>query len=139
MQALTIAEVIFDGWTAGSVSLVIWTFRVFQSKFADEADVLADWVLSRTINEYLPYGTYTFGSRSLSELSLLRKASIDQREAVRNKELQRQRDAQSRPPEKASRDLTAQFDDVTSRQQRRSFLRAPIHEVHTKLASRPLI
>lgn len=105
VRALTIAEVILDGWTAGSVSPVIWTFRVFQSKFADQADVLADWVLSRTANEYLPYGTYNFGARSLSQLSLFREASIERREAVRNKELQRQRDAQSRRAEKATRDL----------------------------------
>jgi hypothetical protein len=88
VRALTIAEVVLDGWTAGSVSPVIWTFRVFQSKFADQADVLADWVLSRTINEYLPYGTYNFGERSRSELSLFRKAESERRAVVRNTELQ---------------------------------------------------
>jgi hypothetical protein len=105
VRALTIAGVILDGWTAGSVSPVIWTFRVFQSKFAEQADVLADWVLSRTVNQYLPYGTHNFGARSLSQLSLLRKASNERREAVRNTELQLQRDAQSRRAEKATRDL----------------------------------
>ena len=105
VRALTIAEVILDGWAAGSASPVIWTFRVFQSKFADQADVLAGWVLSRTANEYLPYGTSNFGARSLSQLSLFRKASSERREAARNKELQRQRDAQSRRAEKATRDL----------------------------------
>jgi hypothetical protein len=105
VRSLTIAEVILDGWTAGSVSPVIWTFRVFQSKFADKADVLADWVLPRTVNQYLPYGKHNFGARSLSQLNLLRKASIERREAVQNNELQRQRDAQSRRAEKATRDL----------------------------------
>jgi hypothetical protein len=105
VRALTIAEVILDGWTAGSVSPVIWTYRVFQLKFADQANVLADWVLSRTANEYLPYGTSNFGARSVSQLSLFRKASSERREAVRNKELQRQLDAQSRRAERATRDL----------------------------------
>jgi hypothetical protein len=105
VRALTVAEVILDGWTAGSVSPVIWTFRVFQLKFADQADVLADWVLSRTVNQYLPYGRHNFGARSRSELSLLRKASEERRKAVHDKELQRQRDAQSRRTEKATRDL----------------------------------
>ena len=72
VRALTIAEVILDGWTASSVSPVIWTFRVFQLRFADQANILADCVLSRTANEYLPYGTSSFGARSVSQLSLFR-------------------------------------------------------------------
>ena len=44
-------------WSGGSVSAVIWCFRMFASKFPELADDLAEWIVRHNSNSYLPYGS----------------------------------------------------------------------------------
>lgn len=55
-----------SGWGGGSVSAVIWVFRILQRRFPSRSDEVADWVLANTRNEYLPFGGQNFGARSLA-------------------------------------------------------------------------
>lgn len=51
----------------GSTASVIWTFRVVESRCPELADELADWILQRTKNRYLPYGSDNLGATSLQQ------------------------------------------------------------------------
>jgi len=81
IRGLTIAEKIFN-WTGGSVSAVIWTFRSLQNRDIELANTLADWILKKTNNPWVPFGTQNHGAKSLDEYSSLVKshnAKINQR------------------------------------------------------------
>jgi hypothetical protein len=54
-------------WCGGSVASVIWVYRRYESRFPDRADELADWVLARSENPYLPFGRMRAGARSVAE------------------------------------------------------------------------
>ena len=65
-RGLTIAEN-HHHWIGGSVSAVIWTFRRLQERDPAVADEVADWILPRTRNPWVPYGSQNHGARSFEE------------------------------------------------------------------------
>jgi hypothetical protein len=66
VKGLTLAE-LHNRWAGGSVSSVIWTFRELGRRSAEFNDELADWILARTNNPYVPFGTQNHGAKSLAE------------------------------------------------------------------------
>jgi len=54
-------------WCGGSVAGVIWAFRRYEARFPDNAPELADWVLARSENPFVPFGRMRAGSRSIAE------------------------------------------------------------------------
>ena len=70
VRGLTLAEKLLR-WSGGSVSAIIWTFREVESRDYEAAQKLADWVLRRTNNPYVPFGGQNHGAKSLSDYRLL--------------------------------------------------------------------
>jgi len=66
VRGLTIAELELQ-WYGGSVASTIWVFRNYESRFPDKADDLADWVLARSENPYVPFGRMRGSARSIAE------------------------------------------------------------------------
>ncbi|HEX3626632.1 MAG TPA: hypothetical protein VH280_14550 [Verrucomicrobiae bacterium] len=66
VRGLTVAELELK-WYGGSVASVIWIFRNYESRFPDRADELADWILARSKNPYVPYGRMRGSARSVAE------------------------------------------------------------------------
>ena len=66
-KGLTRAE-FYHNWPGGSAAAVIWTFRVFEARCPEEVNHMADWILQRTKNSYLPYGDYSSWSYFLCPL-----------------------------------------------------------------------
>src|ERR1039458_527089 len=66
VRGLTAAESELH-WSGGSVASVIWVYRRYESRFPDRAEELADWVLARSENRYVPYGRMRAGARSVAE------------------------------------------------------------------------
>jgi hypothetical protein len=78
-KGLTIMESNFDDWFNGSVSPIIWIFRTVQGKNERMGNDLVDWILPRTRNPYVPFGSQNYGARSLAEYhqkNLLHKEMI---------------------------------------------------------------
>ena|SRR6056297_1652653 len=65
-KGLVLAE-LRHRWIGGSVAAAIWTFREVESRDTLVADELADWILPRTRNSYLPYGSNNHGTSSAKE------------------------------------------------------------------------
>ncbi len=63
-RGLTLAES-GNGWIGGSVAAAIWTFRQVEKRDPTLADELANWVLPRTLNPWVPYGRQNHGARSV--------------------------------------------------------------------------
>ena len=106
IKGLVTAENVLH-WCGGSVSAVIWTYRSLSQR-TDRAtsDELADWILKRTGNPYLPFGSQNFSARSLAEY---RDASCLHQETIslgldRDKN-QEERAKQERPLRKRQREL----------------------------------
>lgn len=66
VRGLTIAEMELD-WYGGSVAGVIWVFRNYESRFPKESNELADWVLARSENPFVPFGRMRGSVRSVAE------------------------------------------------------------------------
>lgn len=82
----------------GSVAPTPRIFSVYAGRVAKEdSDLLADWILANTVNEYSPFGTNNHGAKSLEELALKlnqlekRKSDTRQRENVRQQEAKARR------------------------------------------------
>ena len=58
IQMLTVLEREFQ-WSGGSVSSVIWLLRGLRQREPRVAALLADWVVLRTNNDYLPDGHHS--------------------------------------------------------------------------------
>lgn len=57
-QMLTVMEREFK-WPAGSVSSVIWIMQDLHGRERAIAELLADWIVQRTMNGYLPFGKHS--------------------------------------------------------------------------------
>ena len=57
-QVLTVMEREFK-WPDGSVSSVIWIMQDLHSRERTIAELLADWIVQRTQNDYLPFGKHS--------------------------------------------------------------------------------
>lgn len=66
VRGLTAAELEL-GWYGGSVASVIYLYRCYEARFPEQANTLADWVLARSENEYVPFGRMRAGARSVAE------------------------------------------------------------------------
>ena len=66
IRGLTAAELELQ-WYGGSVASIIWVFRRYELRFPDGADELANWILARTENPYVPFGKSRGGARSIAE------------------------------------------------------------------------
>lgn len=84
IRLLTLAETAIPGWSAGSVSPVIWLFHVYARSEGAATDTLADWVLAHALNDYLPYGTSNHGAMSLAELRTLQAVATESKTARRS-------------------------------------------------------
>ena len=68
IKGLTVAEK-YHKWSGGSVSAVIWTFRELQRRNRDLSEQLTDWILPRTENSYVPFGSQNHGATSYREFT----------------------------------------------------------------------
>src|SRR5437867_3678626 len=66
LKALTVAENRLT-WLGGSVAACIWVFRELERRDLLLSLQLADWILPRTGNPYVPFGRPNFGARSVEE------------------------------------------------------------------------
>lgn len=66
IKAITVLETQLQ-WSGGSVAAVIWLYEIYKQSETDKNRELADWILSRTRNPYLPFGCNNFGARSYHE------------------------------------------------------------------------
>lgn len=108
IRLLTLAEAELGGWGGGSVSSIIWLFRIYSGLDGSDADGLAEWILQQgTDNPYLPYGTQNHGARSLKELAHLREGEMILRRLAREAETLRKEEAQERRAKKATSNLPA--------------------------------
>lgn len=105
VRALTVAERNFPSFGGGSVSGVIWTFHCLDQRKADGIDALANWILARTANEYLPFGRSNGGARSLAELDAYHHRAVEHRISRQKAEEERHSTAIERKAEKATRDI----------------------------------
>jgi hypothetical protein len=68
-------------WSGGSVAGAIWVFRMFQKRFPQDANGLAEWMLKNSNNPYVPYGSNRGDARSLIELDQQNKAKAKRKQA----------------------------------------------------------
>ena len=131
VHGLTAAELELH-WSGGSVAAVIWVYRRYESLFPDRADQLADWVLARTENPYVPFGGMRAGARSVAEYRshLAAKArrhdeseqeQEDARQHKRIRAIVRRRLAQERrllqaAHNRARAEITAQLQELPTKQ-----------------------
>jgi hypothetical protein len=55
-------------WCGGSVAAAIWVYRSFARKFPDISEPLAEWMLSRSTNPWVPFGSNRGSARSVAEV-----------------------------------------------------------------------
>lgn len=106
IKSLTLIESNYTGWKGGSVSPVILLFKKLVSIDQNFSNEIADWVLANTDNDYLPFGSFNFGGKSLVELEMLRKLSSERKSARYEAEKERQELARKRKAQKATLALT---------------------------------
>ena len=77
-------------WSGGSVAAAIWVFRVFQRRFPQEANSVAEWMLANSDNPWVPFGSNRGDARSLADVESARTAkNARRRSSEENAELQR--------------------------------------------------
>jgi hypothetical protein len=99
-------------WGGGSVAGAIWTFRQIQRRDSAVADEVADWILPRTRNPWVPYGSQNHGARSVEEYRHAEGRRIERMTAGLTEEKQNQERAEAeRLVRKSQRDRSAQDRD----------------------------
>ena len=78
---LTIADHDLPSFRSGSVSPVIWLYKILIQKTGQPCERLEDWVLAHTNNDYLPWGTSNHGAKSLQEFKEITKRRSDRKNA----------------------------------------------------------
>ena len=102
IKGLTLAERLLR-WSGGSVSAVIWTYRELQRCDRNAANKLADWILQKTRNPYVPFGSQNHGAKSFSEY----QNSLNKHQDKINKGIQNQKESEK---------LAAKFKEVRASQ-----------------------
>jgi hypothetical protein len=121
IKGLTVAEKQFH-WAGGSVAAAIWVFRELQKRDSGLSRVVADWILVRTNNPYLPFGSHNRHARSVDEYEAWAEcaARIAEKDRLKQKE-----EAASRAARRALRRADAerrQIEGARASQIRRDFL-----------------
>jgi hypothetical protein len=80
-KALTVCEERFR-WSGGSVAAVIWVYREVERRDRELAQHLAVWVLARTSNAWVPFGSMNLGARSVEEYRALGAAAAKNKAAT---------------------------------------------------------
>lgn len=95
IKGLTLYEK-FSSTGFGSVPPVAQLFHLYSwAVKTSESQLLADWILANTINDYVPYGTNNFGARSLAELDAKKSARAARKQATAESERTRMESARS--------------------------------------------
>lgn len=116
-KGLTRAEY-FHNWAGGSAAAVIWTFRVVGSRCPELADGLADWILQRTKNPYLPYGSDNLGATSFQEyLTIKRAKDTNYLQHLKREQKSQELSAVRRVEEQRQRAKAAEIRNTEYRQQ----------------------
>lgn len=121
IKAITLAESRFR-WAGGSVAAVIWIFRRLQDTDLHASEDTADWILSRTQNPYLPFGTDNCGARSLAGYRKALESRAKRHSEYLAEERARQEQAKRRRQEKRQAHLERIECQATESRVRRQFL-----------------
>ena len=70
-----------ERWGGGSVAGAIWVFRMFQHRFSQDANALAEWMLINSDNPWIPFGSNRGDAHSLVELESYHEAKAARRRA----------------------------------------------------------
>ena len=125
-KGLTLAEK-YLGWVGGSVAASIWTFRELQRRDSALADEVANWMLPRTANAWVPFGSQNYGTRSVEEFQSAKQRNREQIEIGHARQTENEAEA------KAERDLRRE------QRQRSSMVRGELRNRITKdLAQVPI-
>ncbi|MDP2662414.1 MAG: hypothetical protein Q8R28_16975 [Dehalococcoidia bacterium] len=102
LKGLVVAERQFR-WTGGSVAAVICVFRELQRRDHTLSRELADWILPRTKNPWVPFGGDNLGARSVSEYERSLVIRAKAREARAQEAHGQNEDGQRRREDRARR------------------------------------
>jgi len=105
IKSLTMAEVTLPNFRAGSVAPVIFLYRRLGERNTVEMNPLADWILSHTHNDYLPWGCSNHGATSIAEYQDLCHRISERKADVQATEQARHSEATVRKAVKATQDL----------------------------------
>jgi hypothetical protein len=72
VKGLVLAED-YHRWIGGSVAAAIWVFRELVMRNPALADDVANWILPRTSNPWVPFGSQNHGARSVDEYSTVQQ------------------------------------------------------------------
>lgn len=84
LKALTVIEAQW-GWSGGSVSAVIWVFRTLSERDYQLGEQLARWIVRRSRNPWVPYGTQRSRDALLEHIGVeeLAARNLDLAQSVR--------------------------------------------------------
>jgi hypothetical protein len=69
-------------WSGGSVAGAIWVFRSFEKKYPSDLNTLAEWMMAKSTNPWVPFGTNRGCACTLDELQVFRSAVARRRKAA---------------------------------------------------------
>lgn len=105
IKALTVVETQIPNFRSGSVAPVIFLFRRLADRNTVAIDVLADWVLEHTDNNYLPWGCSNRGATSAAEYRDICRRVSERKVDIQAAEEARHTEATVRKATKATHDL----------------------------------
>ncbi len=121
IKAITLAESRFR-WYGGSVAAVVWLFPHLQARDLHASEDTADWILRRTRNSWLPFGTHNHGVRSLAAYRKALESSANRYSEHLAEDRARQEQAKRRRQEKRQAQLERIKCQATESRIRREFL-----------------
>ena len=90
------------------MSAVIWTYREVKRRNQNVANELADWVLQKTHNPYVPFGSQNHGARSFSEYqNLLNKHQNKINKGIHNQKESEEYAVKSKEKRKSQREYSS--------------------------------
>jgi hypothetical protein len=72
-------------WSGGSVAGAIWVYGSFQRKFPQFSEPLAEWMLQRSHNPWVPFGSDRGRAKSLLEYRSLQEARARRRSSTQDR------------------------------------------------------
>jgi len=115
IKSIVIAESLFK-WVGGSASSSIWLFRELQSKDYSISINLANWILPRTNNYYVPFGFNNHGAKTYYEyLEISKKRSEQFSRSIEFKNKQEDIASKEREKRKQQQKLSAELRKTNER------------------------